>query len=138
MNKEEIKPNLMNTIFAKTMEMFTWIGLIIIAIPGLIYFIGTKGFVGISSACSNWNEPAASFWQTTKGIKMSGDLLFIDNFKCMDCLSMIGIMVLVLVSLVSLTVTIPKMNAKYKVITGFVIIEFIIVIIRPFLAGVTG
>lgn len=139
MNKQQdIKPDLVNTIFAKTMEMFTWIALVIIAIPGIIYFVGSKGFVGISLACCNWDKPAALFWQTTKGIKMSGDLLFVDNYQCMDCMSMIGIMVLVVVSLISLVFTVPKMNAKYKIITGVVIVEFIIVVLRSFLVGVVG
>lgn len=138
MNNQDIKPNLINNIFARTMELFTWIALVIIAIPGIIYFIGSQGFVGISSACCNWDKPVELFWQTTKGINVSGDLLFIDHFQYMDCLSLIGIMLLIIVSLVSLIVTTPKMNAKYKIIAGIVILEFIVVFIRPFMAGVTG
>ena len=133
MGEQEIKFEQGNILFAKAMEIMTWVGLVFMGIPGVAYLIEERGFVGVSSAYHNWDKPAAAFWQATKGIKVNGYLWFLDHLTRMDCLSLIGIVVLSLVPLLSMMVVTPKMNNKYRIIMIIVAIEFIIAIIRPFL-----
>ena len=122
-----------NALFARTMEILTWAGLALMAIPGMAYLIEEQGYVGVRSASNNWGKPAAMFWEATRGIKINGYLWFLDHLTNMDCLSLVGITVLAAVPLLSIIVAMTKMNTKYRVIIAIIVAEFIIAIMRPFL-----
>ena len=135
MDRREIKLDPMNAVFVRTMEILTWVGLALMAMPGIAYIFGVTGFVGVSLACQNWYEPASLFWETIKGDKMSGYAWFIDDPSDVDCLSLIGVLVLALVPLASIVMTAIKADRKYRIILGIVALEFIFGILRPIIMG---
>lgn len=136
MSEQEIKPEPMNVIFARTMEILTLGALLLMAIPGMAYVFGTKGFVGVASAYHNWSQPLSQFWEATKGINISGYGWFLKDFRDLDCLSLDGILVLALIPLVCVIVSILKTDIKYRFIFGIISIEFVFAIIRPLLGAV--
>lgn len=138
MNKEEVKVEPMNILFAKVMEIMTIIGLAIMVIPGIIYSTGVSQFVDVNSTIQEWDKPASRFWEAVAGIKISGYSWFMSNLTFMDCLSIIGIAILALAPLVSLLIAASKAERNYKIIFGVLIIEFVIAIIRPLFVGVVG
>jgi hypothetical protein len=135
MDRREIKLDPMNAVFVRTMEILTWIGLALMAMPGIAYIFGVTGFVGVNLAFQNWCEPVSLFWETIKGAKMSGYAWFIDDPSDVDCLSLIGVLVLALVPLASIVMTAIKADRKYRIILGIVAIEFIVGILRPIIMG---
>jgi hypothetical protein len=136
MDKHQIKLDPMNTMFVRTMEIMTWVGLALMAVPGIAYIFGATGFVGVSLACRNWCEPASTFWQVAKGAKVSGYAWFIDDPSDVDCLSLIGILVMALVPLVSIVMAAIKTDRKYRIILGIVAVEFVVGILRPIIMGI--
>ncbi len=135
---KEVKVDPMNTVFARTMEILTYIGLVLMFVPGIIYIVYGNGFVNTEDAIRYWNQSAADFWELTKGVKISGYSWFLNNLYYFDCLSIIGIVLLALAPLASIVVSIFRADAKYKVILVIVTIEFIIAIVRPLFMHVTG
>ena len=45
---KEVKVDPMNTAFARTMEILTYIGLVLMFVPGIIYIVYGNGFVNTS------------------------------------------------------------------------------------------
>jgi hypothetical protein len=138
MKSEEVVVEPMNVIFARTMEIVTWIGLILMIVPGLAYLVGGTGFVDVKSAVEHWNEPSSAFWEETKGIEIHGYSWFLSHLSYMDCLSIMGIVLLAVTSLVSMIAALPKADSRYKVILGILVLEFLFAIVRPLFMHVTG
>lgn len=136
--KEEVVVEPMNVTFARTMEIFTYIGLVLMIAPGIIYLVSGAGFVGVESAVEHWNEPSSTFWKETKGIEIHGYSWFLNNLSYMDCLSIVGIVLLAVTPLASIIAALPKADSRYKVILGVLVLEFIFAIVRPLLMHVTG
>jgi|Deesub1362A_J573_1020465.scaffolds.fasta_scaffold00378_4 hypothetical protein len=134
----EIEVDPMNITFAKVMEIFTIIGLIAMIIPAIGYFAGVSQFVDLQDAVKHWDKPAGKFWEETKQIEISGYAWFLDNLNYMDCLSILGIVVLALAPLLSLIATIPKSKGVYVLLLTILVVEFIIAILRPLFMQVTG
>ncbi len=132
----EVDP--MNTTFAKTMEILTYIGLVVMIVPGIIYIVTGIGYVNTADAVENWGKSASEFWKATKGIEVHGYSWFLNNLTYFDCLSIIGIVILAITPLVSMIASITKADSKYKVILLIVVIEFIVAIVRPLFMHVTG
>lgn len=138
MGEQETKLEPMNARFAKTMEILTLACLILVVVPGLAYIILTSGFVGVNSAYHHWGQPAYQFWEATKGIKISGYAWFLEDLADMDCLTLVGVLVLALIPVLSIVSAMFKMDRKYKIICVIIIIELVIAIIRPILIGGIG
>lgn len=135
---KEVKVDPMNTTFAKVMEIFTLIGLIVMIVPAIGYFAGISQFVELKEAVKHWDEPSSKFWEEVKGIEISGYSWFLNNLTYMDCLSILGIVVLAIAPLLSIIITIPKSRGIYTILLAILAIEFIIAILRPLFMHVTG
>jgi len=135
---KEVKVDSVNLRFARVMEILTMVGLLVMIIPAIGYFMGVNEFVSLKEAIMHWDEPAHKFWEETKGMKISGYSWFLNNLTYTDCLSIIGIVILALTPLISLIVSIPKAEKLYKVLLLILVIEFIIAIVRPLFMHVTG
>ena len=135
---KEVEVDPMNTTFARVMEIFTAIGLIAMILPAIGYFAGISQFVGLEEAVTHWDDPASKFWEETKQIEISGYSWFLSNLGHMDCLSILGIVVLAITPLVSLLASIPKSRGIYTILLVILVIEFIIAIVRPLFMHVTG
>jgi hypothetical protein len=134
----EVEVDPMNTTFARVMELLTIVGLMAMIIPAIGYFAGLGQFVDLHDAVKHWDKPAGKFWEETKNIEISGYSWFLDNLNYMDCLSILGIVILALAPLLSLVATIPKSKGIYVVLLIVLVIEFIIAILRPLFMQVTG
>ncbi len=135
---KDVKVDPMNTTFAKVMEVMTYLGLILMVAPGVAYIVSGTGFVNTADAIKHWDKPAKDFWETTRGITISGYSWFLNNLSYMDCLSIVGIVILALAPLVAIVAAIAKADSKYKVLLAILVIEFIIAIVRPLFMHVTG
>jgi len=122
--------DLMNKAFARTMEIFTYIGLILMIAPGLIYIVGNGGLVSVEDAIQNWDKPASEFWKVVN-VDPNGYSWFLNNLAYHDCLSILGIAFLAITPLAAIIVAIFKADLKYKIILTIVTAEFIIAILRP-------
>jgi len=138
MAKEDVIIDPMNKSFAKSMEIFTWVGLIIMIAPGIAYFAGVNQFVDMSTAASHWGDSASKFWEETQGITISGYSWFMNNLSYFDMLSVVGVAFIALVPLISIIAAIPRSKGIYTIILVILVIEFIVAIVRPLLMHVTG
>ncbi|WP_457548484.1 hypothetical protein [Archaeoglobus sp.] len=132
----EVDP--MNTAFAKTMEILTYVGLVLMIVPGLIYFVTGIGYVNTADAVANWGKSANEFWKATKGIEIHGYSWFLNNLSYFDCLSIVGVVILAITPLASIVAAMVKADTKYKIILLIAMIEFIVAIVRPLFMHVTG
>ncbi len=135
---KDVKVDPMNTSFARTMEILTYIGLILMIVPGIIYILTGVGYVDTVKVVENWGKSAGEFWKATKNIEIRGYSWFLNNLVYFDCLSIIGIVVLAMAPLLSIIAAVVRADMKYKIILLIVVIEFIIAIIRPLFMHVTG
>ena len=136
--ERQVQIDPMNTIFAKVMEIFTLIGLIVMIIFGLLYILGMSPYVDMSSVINHWGLPAGKFWEETKGIQVKG-YVFLKHLNTMDCLSMIGIAVLALAPLLSVLGALSRAKSKIYIVLLLILTgEFIFAIIRPLLMAAGG
>jgi len=135
---KEVKVDPMNTAFARVMEILTYVGLALMIAPGIAYILGGTGYVSVESAISHWDKPASEFWMSVKGIEIKGYSWFLSNLSYLDCLSIMGIVILAIAPLASIVAAAVKADSKYKVILLIAVIEFIVAIVRPLFMHVTG
>ncbi len=133
-----VKVDPMNRAFAVTMEILTYIGLVLMIVPGVIYIFTSSGFVNVTDVIQNWDKPASEFWKEVKGIKISGYSWFLSNLTYMDCLSLVGIVFLALAPLAAIIASITKADSKYKVILAIIVIEFVFAVVRPLIMHAVG
>jgi len=131
MRKEEVHIDPMNKTFAKVMEVFTLIGLIVMVIFGLLYLFNLSSYVDTQSAIAHWGHSASKFWEETKGVRISGYNWFLTNLNRMDCLSMLGIVILALTPFLSIVFAIPRSKGAYRGLLFILTLEFIFAILRP-------
>jgi len=134
----EVRVDPVNIRFARVMEILTVVGLLVMIIPAIGYFMGINQFVSLEEAIKHWDEPAHKFWEDMKGMEISGYSWFLNNLSYTDCLSIVGIVILALTPLISLIVSIPKAEKLYKVLLFILAVEFVIAIVRPLFMHVTG
>jgi len=134
----EVKVDPMNLLFARAMEIFTYIGLLVMIFPGIFYLAMGEGYVHTHHVVKHWHKPAHHFWHSVKGIKVSGYTWFLTNLHHFDCLSKLGIVLLALAPLAALIVTIPKAERKFKIIILIAVLEVIFSIVRPLIMEVAG
>lgn len=135
---KEAKIDPMNVAFGRAMEVFTYIGLVLMVVPGVIYIITGTGYIDVERVIANWDKSTDEFWNEIKGVEVRGYSWFMNNLSSFDCLSIVGIVILAVAPLVSIIAAIPKSNLKYRVILAVVIIEFMFAIVRPLIMQVTG
>ena len=141
-DKNKIHVDPANLVFAKAMEVVTYIGIAVMIIFGLLYLAGLSSFVDIKSAIAHWHLPVGQFWHEVVGIHISGYDWFLRNLTAMDCLSMLGICILALAPFVAIVAAWPKVGATHKVLVLLfliLIIEYLFAIFKPIiLPGVGG
>ena len=137
MSNKEVYIDPMNTTFARVMEIFTWIGLIVMVVFGLLYLFGLSSYVDMASVVNHWGDSASKFWEETKGIHISG-YVFLHHLNTMDCLSLIGISILALAPLFALVGALFRAKGIYIVLLLILIAEFIFAIIRPLIMAGGG
>ncbi len=139
--KDQVYVDPTNLIFARVMEVMTYIGIAVMIIFGLLYLFGLKAFVNMKSAVSHWHLPVGKFWEEVSGIHISGYSWFLTNLSSMDCLSMIGICILASAPLGAIVAAITKVG-KYRVFVFLfliLIIEYVFAILKPIIMpGVGG
>ncbi|WP_456371472.1 hypothetical protein [Thermodesulfatator atlanticus] len=141
-NSQEIKIDPANIIFAKAMEVTTYIGILIMLIFGLLYLFNINSFVPMKDAVAFWNHPVSVFWHYTCNIRVHGYGWFLNNLSCMDCISMVGISILALAPFVGIVASWPKVGATHRILTllYFVLVaEYLFAIFKPIiLPGLGG
>jgi hypothetical protein len=134
----EVKVDPMNIVFARIMEVITYVGLAVMIATGVAYMGGVSPFVEPSKAISNWDKPAVVFWEETKGITIHGYSWFLNNLSFMDCISVLGVAIMSLAPLFSIIGCITRADSKYKLLLAVVVVEFVVSIVRPLVMHVTG
>jgi len=135
---KEVKVDPMNTSFAKTMEILTYLGLVLMIVPGVAYLVMGVGYVSTEDVVKNWGKSTKEFWKSTKGIEIHGYSWFLNNLSYFDCLSVIGIVILAVAPLASVVASTVRADAKYKILLLIVIVEFVVAIVRPLFMYVAG
>ena len=141
-DKNQVYVDPANLIFARTMEIVTYIGIAVMIIFGLLYLFGLPAYVEMKDAIAHWHHPVGTFWHNVVGIHISGYNWFLKNLTCMDCLSMIGICILALAPFVAILAAWPKVGATHRVLTLLfliLVVEYLFAILKPIiLPGVGG
>jgi len=134
----DVKVDPINIVFARVIEILTYIGIVLMIVPGVIYVISGSGLVDVKEAVANWDKSVKDFWIDTKKMEIRGYNWFLTNLHYFDCLSIVGVVILALAPLIAIIASITKADFKYKIMLSIVIIEFIIAIVRPLIVSVTG
>lgn len=134
----DVKVDPINIVFARVIEILTYIGIVLMIVPGVIYVISGSGLVDVKEVVANWDKSVKDFWIDTKKMEIRGYNWFLTNLHYFDCLSIVGVVILALAPLIAIIASITKADFKYKIMLSIVIIEFIIAIVRPLIVSVTG
>jgi hypothetical protein len=129
---EAPKPEPMNLIFAKVMEILTYAGMIIMVIFGAAYIFGVKPFIHPAVVEKYWHLEADKFWTAIKGYPIRG-YYFFKHLTNTDCLSLIGISILAIAPLISMVFSFFKAEKIYKIFFFIVICIFIFAVLKPIL-----
>ncbi len=128
--EREIEVDQMALAFAKIMTIFTIIGIVLMIIPAVFYFMGQNQYIPLSEATKYWQNPTVDFWKQIKGVSIHGYDWIFKNLQYSDCQSMIGVLLLMIAPLLSMFAAIPKASGKiYKVLLLIASAEFIVSII---------
>jgi len=135
---EDVKLDGMSQTFIRVMEFLTVIGLVVMIIPAIGYFAGIRQFVDVKETVRHWDKPASKFWEETRQINVDGYSWLRDNITYTDCLSILGIIVLMLAPLLSIIAAIPKSEGIYALLFLVLAIEFLIAVLRPLFMQMIG
>ena len=129
-NKVQIDP--VNEAFAKATEIFTYLGIAVMIVFGLLYLVGLPGFVDMRQAVAHWQLSVDEFWRQIKGTPLYGYSWFLSHLNKMDCLSMIGIAILSFVPVFGFLAAIPKSRSKaYTIFFLILVAGFVFAVIQP-------
>jgi len=138
MEKRDVVVDPMNTSFARIMEIFTLIGILVMLIFGVLYIVGLNSYVNTYETITHWGLPANQFWEEIKGIHLKG-YIFLKHLNAMDSLSMLGIAILALAPLFSIIGSFLKTDKKiYKALLTVLILEFAFAVVRPLIMAGGG
>jgi len=126
----EIRVDPMALAFAKIMTIFTVIGIILMIVPAILYFMGQNQYISLSDAMNYWQENTTSFWKYVKGMTVHGYNWIFENLQYTDCQSMIGVLLLMITPLLSMFAAIARApNKVYAILLLVASVEFILSII---------
>ena len=77
--KNQVHVDPANLVFAKAMEIVTYIGIAVMIVFGLLYLFGLSSFVDMKAAIAHWHLPVGKFWHEVAGIHISGYDWFLKN-----------------------------------------------------------
>ena len=124
--EREIKVDHMALTFAKIMTVFTIIGIVLMVIPAIFYFMGLNQYIPLSEATQYWQNPTVEFWKQVKGISVHGYDWIFKNLQYSDCQSMVGVLLLMTAPLLSMFAAIIKASKVYKLLLLVASAEFVI------------
>ena len=123
----EIEVDPMALAFAKIMTVFTVIGIVLMVVPAIFYFMGQNQYIPLAKASLYWQNSTVEFWEHIKGSPVHGYDWIFSNLQYTDCQSMIGVLLLMITPLLSMFAAIPRAPQKvYKILLLVAAIEFII------------
>ncbi len=137
-NNSNFQVDPMGVAFAKAMEIFTYIGLAAMLIPGILYLIGLRPFTDVHTVAAHWGEPASQFWEHVNNMTIHGYSWFMTNLGYMDMLCIGGVAILALVPLVSIFAALMKAKGPYKGLLFLLLLEFAFAIVKPLILGGAG
>lgn len=135
-NNFQVDP--MGVAFAKAMEIFTYIGLAAMLIPGVIYLFGVRPFTDVHKVAAHWGEPATEFWKSVNDMTIHGYSWFLSHLAYMDMLCIAGVAILALVPLVSIFAAMLKAKGPYKPLLLLLLAEFAFAIVKPLIMAGGG
>jgi len=138
--EREIHVDMMGLAFAKTMMIFTIVGIILMVIPAIAYFMGINQYVPLTEAHKYWNMSASKFWIAVTGRKITGYGWIFNHLNKTDCLSMIGVLVLMITPLLSMLAGAAKAeNGTYRALLLLAAFEFIAsIVVKSIVAAASG
>jgi len=123
----EIQVDPMALAFAKVMTIFTIVGIVLMVVPAIFYFMGQNQYIPLHVAAKYWHESAVKFWKDAMHETVHGYDWIFSNLQYTDCQSMIGVLLLMITPLLSMFAAIPRAPQKvYKILLIVASIEFII------------
>jgi len=127
---KEVKVDDMGLAFGKTMIIFTIIGIIMMIVPAIVYFIGIRQYIPLAEVSKYWTGSAAEFWQHTKGMHVHGYGWIFNNLFYTDTLSMLGVLLLMITPLISMLAAMFKGPSRaYKILLFLAAVEFVVSIL---------
>ncbi len=136
MAEVEIRVDKSGLAFAKIMTIFTIIGIVLMVLPAIVYFLGVNQYVPLSEAHKYWHLSASKFWVHVIGRQITGYAWIFDHLDKMDCLSMIGVLILMITPLLAMIAGAIKSKGTYRILFLISAFEFIISIFMK--AAVSG
>ncbi len=125
--EQEVKVDDMGLVFGKSMIVFTIIGIIMMIVPAILYFVGIRQYIPLADVSKYWGGSAAEFWQHTKGFHVHGYGWIFNNLFYTDTLSMLGVLLLMITPLISMIAAMFKGPTKaYKILLFLAAVEFVI------------
>ncbi len=118
------------TIFGKILKIGTFVGIGILIVSLILYLINAPSYISLENVIKTWDLPVSKFWEVNTG-KGYGGLSELVNIQYSDNIGLIGVAILSAVPLIGLLAILPKLNLVYKILAILVIIESLIVIIKP-------
>jgi len=136
---KEIKVDDMGFAFAKVMMVFTVIGIVLMVIPAIFYFMGVNQYVPLTEAYKYWRQSASDFWLNVTGRQITGYSWIFDHLDKTDCLSMIGVLLLMMTPLLSMLAGAVKAKDKtYRTLLLIAAAEFIASILVKSIVAAAG
>ncbi len=137
--EREIRVDEMGLAFAKIMTIFTIVGIVLMVLPAIAYFMGINPYVPLTEAHKYWRLSANDFWLNVTGRKVTGYSWIFDHLDKTDCLSMIGVLILMITPLLSILAGVVKAeNRTYRILLLIAALEFIASILVKSLVAVTS
>ena len=137
--EREITVDEMGLIFAKIMTIFTVIGIVLMVLPAIFYFMGVNQYVPLTEAYKYWRQSAGDFWLNVTGKQVTGYSWIFDNLNKTDCLSMIGVIILMINPLLAMLAGAVKAeNKTYRTLLLIAAVEFIASILVKSIVAAAG
>ncbi len=138
-NEREIRVDEMGLAFAKTMMIFTVVGIVLMVLPAIAYFMGINQYVPLTEAHKYWRLSANDFWLNVTGRTVTGYSWIFDHLDKTDCLSMIGVLLLMITPLLAMLAAVVKAEDRtYRMLLLIAALEFIASILVKSLVAVAS
>jgi len=123
----QIEVDEMGLAFGKSMIVFTIIGIVMMVLPAIVYFLGYRQYIPLEQVSKYWTGSAVEFWKNTKGFHVHGYGWIFNNLFYTDTLSMLGVLLLMITPLISMVVAIFKAPGRaFKILLFLAAVEFVI------------
>lgn len=132
----DIKIDFVNKIFADVMRVMSNVGILVILVSSVFYFVGVNPNDNLTLEVQRWTEPASQFWRDVKGTTAEGYWWFLSNPLDPENGILISVVFLALTPLVGFIFAIPRTSGVFRILLLVITAEFIYAIVRAVLFGV--